>query len=159
MIDPQQLLATARQLAATKGRGRPRSANLRRSISTSYYALFHHLLRAAADLLIGAVERDTQRHNLAYRALDHGRMKGVCTEVLKSPAARGFGMEVVSCARLFVELQDSRQTADYDPSATITIDHAHAAVNKAEKAMRDFAAAPELQRRLFLTLLHFRPRP
>jgi len=86
-------------------------------------------------------------------------MKAVCTEISKPGMPYGFGPEILRCARHFADLQDDRQKADYDPSATVTVDDAHSAVTKAEESMRDFAAAPEPQRRLFLTLLHFRPRP
>ena len=38
------------------GKGRPREAELRRTVSTAYYALFHTLARSGADLLVGGIK-------------------------------------------------------------------------------------------------------
>ncbi|QPN65919.1 hypothetical protein [Synechococcus sp. CBW1006] len=50
------LLTTAGQLAQLHER-RPRQADLRRELSTAYYALFHGLAETAADRLVGATPR------------------------------------------------------------------------------------------------------
>ena len=54
------LIETARGLTALSPR-RPNQANLRRVVSTAYYAVFHCLAGAAANLIIGrsAAPRDT----------------------------------------------------------------------------------------------------
>jgi hypothetical protein len=57
----------------------PKAASLRRSVSTAYYALFHLLIDQAVSKW--AVER--QRSILA-RTFEHGKMKGICDEVLKT---------------------------------------------------------------------------
>jgi len=48
----EDLIITARQLAHLLER-RPRQSDLRRSISTAYYATFHGLAEVAASRLIG----------------------------------------------------------------------------------------------------------
>ena len=47
------MIVTARRLAVAN-RTKPRQSDLKRSISTAYYALFHAIAKDAADLLVGA---------------------------------------------------------------------------------------------------------
>ena len=48
----RDLITTARSLTELDPR-QPTQANLRRAVSTAYYAVFHLLAHTAADLLIG----------------------------------------------------------------------------------------------------------
>lgn len=66
----RDLLEQARHLAV-RDRSRPRQANLRRAISTAYYALFHLLVDEATRALIA----DPALHPLVGRSFDHGDMK------------------------------------------------------------------------------------
>ena len=63
-------------------RGKPRQANLRRAVSTVYYALFHCLAEDAANLLVGGQGSDRSKHawRQAYRALEHGHTKSRCID-------------------------------------------------------------------------------
>src|SRR5690606_23258649 len=71
-IWPHELLRLAGELAGENaGRGKPRTIQLRRSISTAYYALFHELVIQATRELVG----------------DHGAVGKGAT----SPATRWFG--------------------------------------------------------------------
>ena len=70
---PLDLLGQAK-LLATKEFRRPRQASLRRSVSASYYALFHLLVDAATRRLVWGNERQELR-NCLTRAFDHGVMK------------------------------------------------------------------------------------
>lgn len=57
-MNPHDLIETARRLAgANPGQPTPTQADLRRTVSTAYYALFHCLAGAAADLLVGRTSR------------------------------------------------------------------------------------------------------
>jgi uncharacterized protein (UPF0332 family) len=51
MPDPAELLAVARQLANSLPQ--PNDAQLRRAVSTAYYAVFHKILLAAAERFMG----------------------------------------------------------------------------------------------------------
>jgi hypothetical protein len=73
---PEDLLQQAYDLAYKEPTD-PKQASLRRAVSTAYYALFHLLVDEAVSKW--AVER--QRSILA-RIFEHGRMKGICDEVL-----------------------------------------------------------------------------
>jgi hypothetical protein len=90
-------------------------AELRRAVSTAYYALFH-LLVSETTLNWSRVSS----RNTLGRMFDHGLMKRVSSRVADSrrtPYA-GEDPDIVSdlrfVAELFVELQDLRHVADYD---------------------------------------------
>jgi uncharacterized protein (UPF0332 family) len=90
----------------------PKQASLRRAVSTAYYALFHLLIDEAVSKW--AVER--QRSILA-RTFEHGKMKGICSEVLKTVKNGGnVPPELNTVALNFILLQQHRHTADYDNS-------------------------------------------
>src|SRR5215207_8379980 len=78
-LKPLDFLSTA-QLLATSRRGRPTQVNLRRAISTTYYALFHAVARNCADLVAGGQTSARSKHawRQVYRALEHGAAKTAC---------------------------------------------------------------------------------
>jgi uncharacterized protein (UPF0332 family) len=105
----EDLLQLAYDLCGSNGSNQ---ASLRRAVSTAYYALFHLLIDEAVSKW--AVER--QRSTLA-RTFDHGKMKGICDEVLKSvKGGSSLPPELNTVAHIFIQLQQHRHTADYDNS-------------------------------------------
>jgi len=88
-------------------------AELRRAVSTAYYALFH-LLVSETTL---NWNRDSSRNALG-RMFDHGMMKRVSDRVAKKTPFTGEDLTAVSGLRLvaeaFADLQDWRHIADYD---------------------------------------------
>jgi hypothetical protein len=60
-------------------------AQRRRAVSTAYYAVFHHILAAAAARFMGPGTEASGGYRLLYRGFNHGRMKTVCT-ALTAPA-------------------------------------------------------------------------
>ena len=72
-MNPRDLIETARHLAES-GAPQPTQADLRRAVSTAYYAMCHCLAASAADLFIGAV-RNPAWHR-TYRALEHDGARG-----------------------------------------------------------------------------------
>lgn len=108
---PDDLLEQAYDLAH-KEPTNPKQASLRRAVSTAYYALFHLLIDEAVSKW--AVER--QRSILA-RTFEHGKMKGICDDVLKTAKSGGSVQpELKTVAHNFIQLQQYRHTADYDNS-------------------------------------------
>ena len=81
-----QLLEQADQLAA-----KPLRANLRRAVSTAYYALFHFLIRKATRSLCPE-PADRSRRQLMARAFSHDSMKNA-----SAPFAAG-GSGVIAAA-------------------------------------------------------------
>lgn len=79
-VNPHELIETARRLAgANPGQPRSTQADLRRTVSTAYYALFHCLAGAAADLLAGRASRGSDWDQV-YRALEHGKARRACQQ-------------------------------------------------------------------------------
>ena len=143
--DVAKLLAAAEQSVA------PSDAQLRRSVSTAYYALFHTVLRAGATVFSLPQGSNGSGYAILYRSFDHGRMKRVCDEIAKpalSPSMRrtlrrpAIYHRLRAFATAFVSLQQSRHVADYDPHVVLQIDDATEAIDEAERAIDDFIGSP-----------------
>ncbi len=141
----QDLLNLAKELV-TRNPAAPIEADLRRGVSTAYYALFHLLIDEATTCIVAPL---VLRPRVA-RSFDHKVMRTVCDEYakLKSDASGQFVTatgEVVppgikSIATEFVVLQRARFQADYDTAATITPQQAQADVQRAEVAFAEWLA-------------------
>ena len=113
------LLFQAGHLASLDPR-RPKQANLRRAVSSAYYAIFHFLSDEVVRLLIPTSPSELATH--ARRALGHTPMRKVCEAVVDGRLARGkeqllpvgFSAEFRQIAKAFVDLQEARHLADYD---------------------------------------------
>ena len=170
ILNPDHLVEQARILAGAgrKGqRGPPRQVDLRRAVSSAYYAVFHALLTAAGDCFVGALHRGTPRYALVYRAINHGAARALCLEASRMrpsdkfrpfmPAAE-FSHDLRSFALHFVRLQEERHGADYDPLPRLATAEVLASIGRAESALRMFRGVAVVERDLFLTLLAFPPR-
>ncbi len=146
----EELLTTARRLARASA-GKPRQADLRRSVSTAYYALFHALARDAADLLVGT---DAARPEWVrvYRALDHGQARTACRIVRSGDGT------LAPVAATFLALQDARHDADYDPVVRLDRSGALRLCDRAAEALADLRQASRPDRRTFAVALLFRER-
>ncbi len=154
MLDPDWLLDSAR---AKPRPGRPNQTMLKRSISNLYYALFHEFCRQVANLHVGsapATQRG-ERYALVYRSLDHGRMKNHFSAISKG---RNASTKFQALAQIFIDLQDARHKADYDPRAIFSSAELRTMVQRVEWALAALREAfPEKE--LLLTKLIARDRP
>ncbi|MCR9068135.1 MAG: hypothetical protein NXH79_04755 [Rhodobacteraceae bacterium] len=82
----------------------------------------------------------------AYRSVDHGFAKGQCRS--RSVMAK-FPKDIEDFGNLFVDLQDDRHRADYDPSAIFTLSDVEGAIDAAEDAIRAFRKTSVKDRRAF----------
>ncbi len=123
------LLAQAHVLATREPR-RPRQASLRRSVSASYYAVFHLLTDAAARRLVSGDDRDPLRHILR-RAFSHASMVETAKQFTSGagsvsrplqPGLNNLALqpELQRVAATFRDLQQQRHEADYDLTSTFT---------------------------------------
>jgi hypothetical protein len=140
------LLAQARVLARREPR-RPKQASLRRSISASYYALFHFLGEESTKLTVGTAHNRTELRQFAGRALVHAKMKNVCDEFTKatpkSDLLKPFwptlqvaaSADIVTVAATFIDLQELRHAADYDLTRSFTRQDAETAADQAKDAI------------------------
>ena len=153
MIETRLLLA-ADDLCRSTG-GRPRDVFMRRAVSTAYYALFHALARLCADELVGRTHTKPTAYARVYRALDHGAAR----RAFRSPEASSLGAGVSHIGLAFVELQQERHRADYDPSPFgHMFDETRAAVAKAREAIALLSALEPDVRRALATLILFKAR-
>jgi len=135
------LIATARALADGQVPGDGvANADLRRAVSTAYYALFHAVCAMAADALVGRPDphRPERAWQQAYRALEHGKARQrllLIAERTGGPSRFGFPEDVAYLATTFSELQHERHRADYDPMTRLTAAEAMRSVRRAEVAL------------------------
>ena len=139
---------TARRLTRTRSSRRPRQADLKRAVSTAYYAVFHELCRTVADLMIGTSgsDRSLPAWRQAYRSVDHSFAKSQCR---KRTVMAKFPKDIEDFGNLFVDLQDDRHRADYDPAAIFTLSDVEGAIDAAEDAIRGFRKTSVKDRRAF----------
>ena len=103
--------------------------------------MFHTLAASNAELVAGRPQSNISSYawERVYRRLDHGRAQSNLRAVLNQLSPNGENF-----ARTFIELQDRRQEADYNPNALTDTTNM---IAQAETAMRDFAQLTEEERR------------
>ena len=135
----QDLLSLAKELV-DRNPAAPVEADLRRGVSTAYFALFHLLVHEAITRLVTPIRL---RPRVA-RSFDHRIMRVVCQDYAKlAPNATGQLVAVTGelipqgikdIASEFVALQLARFQADYDTGTIITQAQAQTDVQRAESA-------------------------
>jgi hypothetical protein len=114
-------------------------AELRRAISTAYYALFHLLINASTTR---GVPTEPLRGYVA-RTFEHRDMAGVCKKYSNRATdltGQTVPMEIQRIALYFVELQNARMKADYNIKDSVTQQYAKSFVQMAQDAFTDWAA-------------------
>ena len=141
-------ILTARDLAESAGRGRPRESNLRRAVSTAYYALFHCLAECCANMLAGSTPagRSQRAWRQTYRALQHSTARNRCR---RQDIIERFPNEIQEFAKVFVDMQSLRHSADYDPDATFHKSNVVQGITDAEDIINLFNSVPRRDRRAF----------
>lgn len=130
--------STSADRLAAVGR-RPRQTDLRRAVSNAYYAVFHCAAQGFADSLIGTRRRQTEAWRKVYRAIEHGKAKDEFKALRSSAPSRA----VRAFAVTFVELQELRHAADYDPAPfRYSRRQINALITQARAAVSDLAALP-----------------
>lgn len=155
-MDYADLLQTATLLAnyldPADPEGIPSEANLRRAVSTAYYAAFHALSQSCADTLVGPYFADHTREHwiAAYRTLEHRQVRN---RFNNQGRMANFPDQIRDFAIRFIELQDLRHRADYDPDATFEPDEVLQLVSGARVVIEAFNSAPDTERRLLAVYL------
>ena len=155
-MNPDDLLTIAEKLVAggvAGAPGHPSDTELRRAISCTYYALFHALCRCCADQMVGQNPTGPlaeQKWEQVYRALDHGPAKRRCNN---NQEMGKFTPEVQKFAEMFVDMQQQRHQADYNPKSAFTQSSVQQSVTEARTTIAQFQSAPADDRRLFAVYL------
>jgi hypothetical protein len=160
--DPTELLTAARHLLTNGPASTPSDGQLRRAISTAYYALFHKILRDAADRFIGGGDRASASYTILYRAFDHRVMKTVCEEINKVKMSFKYrqclrrdalSQDMRGFASGFADLQALRHAADYDPSASFEASDVMAMIETTAGLMASFDRCAAIEQSDVLALL------
>ena len=165
-MEPFDLKRIAEQLASGavgSGVGRPRQAELRRAVSTAYYAMFHTLARCCADTLVGATRarRSQQAWRQTYRSLEHGLARNQCSN---RTMLRRFPQPIRKFAEMFVNMQYLRHIADYDPDPDLSPEtafvraHIMQLITEISTIITEFQSADIIDRRAFAVFVLFRLR-
>lgn len=167
ILSPEHLLEQAVRLASPLATGAPRQADLRRAISSAYYALFHAIAAQAGDTFAGRTNRGKPNYSLVYRSVGHRSLRELCEDVQKRTLPQkympyvpsgGFGADLLAVAVAVVDLQEKRHSADYDPLFRVSASDATLAISTARAAVERLARAGRGVRRTFISLLVFSPR-
>lgn len=138
-----ELLAQAKRLLAV-AEDHPSDADLRRAISSAYYALFHAIGFHVSNEIVGTAPEDEQLRSLVRRSLKHTDMrealKGFASGNLKSLYKDVVGEhtnpDLKQVANAFTTLQQDRNKADYNISWDFTIKTAEVSISDAENSIR-----------------------
>ena len=151
------LLNTADDLVSTAGNRRPRQSNLRRAVSTAYYAMFHCLAGCCADTLVGgrSADRSGPAWRQAYRALEHGLARNNCK---RNDFIAKFPQDIVDFANAFVALQEKRHMADYDPAVSFVKLEVEGDIAEARTTIEGFLSVGRKHRRAFAVYVLFKTR-
>jgi hypothetical protein len=167
VLNPDHLFEQADRLISPRAGGARRQTDLRRAISDVYYAVFHAIVTAAADDFVGRTHRATIRYALLYRSIEHRDLRRLCGDIVKDPLPKryssvaprdGFDPDLIAFATAFVDLQEKRYLADYDPLYTVrTVDALQVAAT-GRSALSRFKGVNRASRKAFLALVVFPPR-
>ena len=156
------------EFIAKRDIGKPKQANLRRALSTAYYAVFHYLVDEVCSAQIGTQNNQRPYRHALSRAFAHNVMKQACSGfgggTLKDAVIKGLprnanGIYVVpkeirNVAATFAELQEKRHLADYDLSERFKRSEVLTMIDQAKshvERFRNYAACDD--RRYFLACL------
>ena len=149
MILSTDLIATARELAQLHER-RPRQSDLRHSISSAHYVLFHGLAEITADRLAGAtpIARQTRAWRRIYRDLSHSEAKKARRVAGQSDSPA----ELLMFASAFIDLQELRHQGDRDTAAPFKHCFVVDRVDEAEQALTALQCVAKEEQLDFITL-------
>lgn len=113
--------------------------------------------RNAADCLIGTSgsDRSNPAWQQVYRSVDHGFARNQCRN---AAVMRRFPAEIAHFATVFVEFQEQRHAADYDPAARFRRSQTLLDLSRAESALAAFQRTPLKDRRAFAAWVTLRAR-
>jgi hypothetical protein len=155
----EELIAAAQHLLVRRGgqRGKLPNARIRRSISTTYYAIFQFLLLEAGVRLVGSENAVRRRRRTFARSFTHAGMRSALDKVrsadvdprvadlLRSPGVAAGPVVSPTFARslaaAFSDAQAKRHDADYDLNETLSEQDARSLIDRVDRAIRNWRAA------------------
>ena len=147
---------------------KPKQVNLRRAVSSAYYAVYHYLVHEVCCVQIGTSHAQASYRNVLARAFTHNIMKQACSSfgggTLKDTAIKGLPRDssgrypvhhaIRTLALTFVSLQEKRHLADYDRSERFNRADVLTLIERAKNDVLAFAAlAMSDDKKFFLACL------
>ena len=107
-------------------------------------------------MLIGSTKGARSKHawRQTYRAVEHGHAKNQC----KNGKIKEFPKDVEDFAALFIEAQEARHRADYDPDSRYTRSEALVLIKRVEEAISAFKKVAKSDRRAFAAFVVMKSR-
>lgn len=152
----EELLQAARSLLKRRAgqRGRLPGARVRRSISTTYYAIFHFLLEELSRRITGSRNDLRIRRRILARTVTHRGMRTTLDKIRGAQINQtvqaffqGAGQPVAAplfaqnLARAFLDAQTKRESADYDLNEPLSETDARVLRLRVRRAIRNWRAA------------------
>ena len=137
-LDPWALIDSVRDTLNRAAHDTPVSREtFHRAVSTAYYAVFHALARINADNVIGAPTNPAMAAAWVdtYRRMRHGRAANRLLRHMFTLDRNG-----VEFSDHFINLKDTRETADYNPDAVFNLASASHWLNRAVAALNNLDA-------------------
>lgn len=129
-------------------------AHVRRSISTTYFALFQHICCEASDLFLGTDDSElTRAKEHMRRSISHEQLAKRCSQAYELKDSAGnyvFPDEIRNMANGIVQAKEKRHDADYSFRASFTKVDALLATMEAGALMEDFDGLAKNHRKAFM---------
>ncbi|MCY4214418.1 MAG: hypothetical protein OXF68_12420 [Gammaproteobacteria bacterium] len=116
--------------------------------------MFHALAKCCADELFNRNKRGQPGWVRIYRALNHRQAEQAC----RGEDIRSFCVAIRGFASRFIDLQDQRHQADYNPLATFYKSDVQRLIVDVGAVLHEFERCDRLERRAFSTFVLFRAR-
>lgn len=156
-MDHRDLLSGAKYLIDRHTGKKPKQADLKRALSSIYYAMFHTLARTCADLMIGGQNADRSKHawRQVYRALEHKFAQSQCKNM---SIITKFPKGIEDFANTFVTMQSKRHYADYDPHYKTTKSEVLIDLALVDETIKNFDKVSIKDRRAFAAFVLLKTR-
>ncbi|WP_284165243.1 hypothetical protein [Frigidibacter sp. SD6-1] len=131
-------------------------ASLRRATSDLYYVAFHTICEALVEPMFRAGPANkafVETYTKLYRQLNHGYAERRCKAVAQGGE---FSAEIARFAKLFIELKNKRESADYDPLDKFAVSIVRNDLEKVESRLQAFWKADSAERAAFACFVGLR---
>ena len=149
---PEDLIAAALRFLELDGPKWIRQAFLRRAISTAYLALFFAICLVVADLWIGASasarRKDAWRQ--AFRTPEHGKVRKA---FMNQQKLRLISVELRKFVKIFLEMQNKRHLADYDPFYYLNYFDVVTDINQCAEVIGELMRSSKAEKKMFVAIL------
>ena len=145
-------MQSATRSLTTPGDNEPTVYDLRRSISTAYYAVFHYLAELCATEIVGRRVKKLRPKGawrVYYRSLRHSRIRAFCMRNDHNQFSHG----IQNFAKWFPVLQDAREFCDYENDSMPNILDAKFIIKIAKTCIESLESINESEREDFVAWL------